>query len=391
MKILLAHNYYQQPGGEDTAFRAERDMLKEYGHTVIEYTDHNDRIKIMSPMAVARDTIWSTYSYNRILQIVKKEKPDIAHFQNTFPLISPSAYYACYRAGLPVVQILQNYRFMCPAATLYRNNQICKICIKKILPWPSLIYSCYHSSLIHTVVLAAMLTIHRWLRTWQKQVNAYIALTQFGRKLFIESGLPEERIFIKPNFIYPEPQARETNGSYVLFVGRLSKEKGISTMLRAWKLLKDIPLKIAGDGPLMNEVKNIVNNNKMKNIEILGFQTKEQIISLIKGSKFLVFPSEWYEGLPLTIIEAFACGVPIIASRLGAMEEIIHNGYTGLHFIPGNYENLAEKIEWSWVHKEKMEEMGENARKEFEEKYTSVQNFKILNKIYENAINMNRR
>ncbi len=338
MKILFVHNYYQQSGGEDTVFRAERDMLREYGHTVIEYTDHNDRIKTMSPLAVARDTIWSGYSYSRILKILKEEKPDIAHFHNTFPLISPSAYYACKKMKVPVVQTLHNYRLLCPGALFYRDGHICEECIgnkvpvyktiedyknftKKsrktlLFPYPAVLHSCYHKSKFHSAMVAMYLFIHRISGTWQNKVDAYIALTEFSKKKFIEGGMPEEKIFVKPNFVHPDPGMREGSGDYALFVGRLSPEKGIMTLLKAWEELKDIPLKIAGDGPLMEDVRNFVRVKGINNIEILGSKSKDEIINLMKGAICVVVPSVCYENFPMAAIEACVCGIFVIASNL---------------------------------------------------------------------------
>jgi len=404
MKILFVHNYYQQPGGEDTVFRAERDMLREYGHTVIEYTDHNDRIKTMSPLAVARDTIWSGYSYSRISKILKEEKPDIAHFHNTFPLISPSAYYACKKMKVPVIQTLHNYRLLCPAAIFYRDGQICEECIgnkvplyktiedyqnftKKdrktmLFPYPAVLHSCYHKSKFRSAMVAMYLFIHRISGTWQNKVDAYIALTEFSKKKFIEGGLPGEKIFVKPNFVHPDPGMREGSGDYALFVGRLSPEKGIMTLLKAWEELKDIPLKIAGDGPLMNEVRGLLRIKQMQHIEILGSKSKSEIIDLMKKSKFLVVPSVCYENFPMTIIEAFTCGVLVMASKLGGMGEIIENGVTGLHFTPNTPNDLIKKASWAWEHKKERKKIGETGKAEFKEEYSFKDSYTYLINIY---------
>jgi glycosyltransferase involved in cell wall biosynthesis len=392
MKILLAHNYYQQPGGEDVVFQNETFLLREKGHEVIHYTKHNDSIKHMNPLEVAFNTIWSFSTKKELLKILKEEKPDVAHFHNIFPLISPSAYYACREAGIPVIQTLHNYRLLCPSATFYRNGKICEECIgnkiplcktlkdyenlkspqykKFIFPLPSIIHSCYHNSRLHNAIVAIMLTIHRKLKTWHNLVDIYIALTEFAKKKFIEGGLPEEKIFVKPNFVYPEPGIRKENGSYALFVGRLSNEKGIWTILKAWEKLRGIPLKIAGDGPMIDDIKRFLKEKNINGIEILGKCDKKTIIKLMECAKFLIFPSEWYEGFPITILETFSRGIPVIASYNGSMSEIIQDGNTGLCFSPGNSDLLAEKVIWAWEHEEEMKSMGEKGRIEFQKKYS---------------------
>ncbi|MEQ8172135.1 MAG: glycosyltransferase, partial [Candidatus Eremiobacterota bacterium] len=399
-------NYYQQPGGEDTVFRAERDMLRQYGHTVIEYTDHNDRIKTMSPLSVARDTIWSGYSYNRIMKILKEEKPDIAHFHNTFPLISTSAYYACKKMKIPVVQTLHNYRLLCPAAIFYREGHICEECIghkvpiyktiedyrnfageggSLLFPYPAVIHSCYHKSRFHSAMVAMYLFLHRMAGTWQNKVDAYIALTEFSKKKFIEGGLPEKKIFVKPNFVHPDPGMREGSGDYALFVGRLSPEKGIMTLLMAWKELRDIPLKITGDGPLMEEVREFVRINEMGHVEILGNKSKSEVIELMKKSKFLVFPSEWYETFGMVAIEASACGVPVIASYIGSLSEIMGNLNIKLYFIPDNPDSI--KLIIKEIHYNNKEIIHKNKffRLEYEGKYKLTENLKQLVYIYKTS------
>jgi len=182
---------------------------------------------------------------------------------------------------------------------------------------------------MQTSVVAIMLTFHRMLKTWQRQVDIYIALTEFAKQKFIEGGIPAKKIFVKPNFVFPDPGMRDGDGDYVVFAGRLSPEKGIITLLRTWQSLKGIPLKIVGYGPLIEEVKVFVQTRKLEDIEILGQCANEEVIALMKGARFLVFPSEWYETFGRVVVEAFACGVPVVASRLGAMEEIVGDKRTG--------------------------------------------------------------
>jgi len=378
----LVHNYYQRPGGEDTEFAAEKDLLRQRGHEVVEFVRHNAEIHQIGRLKAALSTVWSWDSRGALRRILREVRPDIVHFHNTFLLISPAAYYVCQEEGIPVVQTLQNYRLLCPGAQFLRGGQVCEDCVGKAVPWPGVLHGCWRGSRTQTSVVAAMLAFHRWLGTWQKQVDVYVALTEFARRKFIESGLPAEKIVIKPNFIYPDPGPGDSSGNYGLFVGRISREKGIRTLIRAWRKLRGIPLKVIGDGPLMEKVRRAESGDW----EVLGWRSHDEVLALMKGARFLVFPSEWYEGFPLTIAEAFACGLPVIASRLGAMVEIVEDGRTGLHFEPRNPDDLAVKVGWAWTHLNKMKMMGLEARREYEQKYSAEQNYRKLIEIYQTAM-----
>jgi len=385
MRILLIHNYYTQPGGEDVVFEAERALLERYGHEVITFVEDNARLNVINPLKAAVDTIWSKEAQRNIRKLIEQSRPDVVHFHNTFLRISPAAYYVVKEMGLPVVQTLHNYRLICPGALLMRDGHLCEDCLDKVIPWPGIVYSCWRNSRMGTAVVTAMLTVHRLLKTWIKQVDVYIALTEFARRKFIEGGLPAEKISVKPNFIYPDPGKGEHGGNFALFVGRLSAEKGVKTLLSAWRLLKGIPLKVVGDGPLMAEIRECVEREGLA-VEVLGRRSREEVFAFMRSASFLLFPSEWYEGFPMTIAEAFACGLPVVASQLGVMAEIVEDGRTGLLFEPGNPEDLAEKVEWAWTHPKEVKRMGEEARREYEEKYTAERNYRMLMEIYQLAM-----
>lgn len=389
MKFLLVHNHYNQKGGEDAIFKQEAELLREAGHYVIEYRRSNDELKelgLQQKLKVPARLVWASDTVKELRSLIQKEDPDVAHFHNTFMMISPAAYYACHRAGVPVVQTLHNYRLLCPAATFYRDGHVCEDCLGKTPPWPGVLHACYRSSRTQTAAVAAMLTFHRWLRTWNKKVDLYVALTEFAKRKFVEGGLPEERIVVKPNFVHPDPGAQEKNDGYALFVGRLSPEKGLKTLFKAWGSLKGMPLKIAGDGPLMSQIKESAAEQKLNSIEILGNCSHEKVIALMKSARFLVFPSEWYEGFPVSIAEAFACGKPVIASKLGAMAELIEDGKTGLLFEPGNSEDLARKVMHAFENPDLCRRMGLNARAEYEAKYTAKINYMKLMEIYDKVL-----
>ncbi|MBI3609166.1 MAG: glycosyltransferase [Nitrospirae bacterium] len=389
MKILLVHNAYQQRGGEDAVFAAEAQLLAAQGHGIVQYHRHNDELRSGGWFGAALagvNTVWSSGSYRALRDLLANEKPEVAHFHNTFPLISPAAYYACAEAGVPVVQTLHNYRLLCPAATFLRDGRMCESCLGRSVPWPGIVHGCYRDSRAATTAVSGMLTMHRALQTWKKKVDVYIVLSEFAREKFIEGGLPPERIVVIQNFVSPDPGPKTTPGEYALFVGRLSEEKGLGVLLAAWKSMGvDVPLRIAGNGPLRRELEAEAQRGEFGQISFLGQMTHAEILGLMKGARLLVFPSVWYEGFPMTIAEAFACGLPVIASRLGAMAEIVEDGHTGLHFTPGDAADLAAKVDWAWTHPREMQEMGRAARAEYEAKYTAEKNYELLMGAYEFA------
>ncbi|GBD39721.1 Alpha-D-kanosaminyltransferase [bacterium HR37] len=394
MRILLVHNHYTQPGGEDAVFEAEKSLLERMGHEVVEFVEDNRRLNGVNPFKVAVDAVWSREIYRKIRQLIRETRPEVAHFHNTFLRISPAAYYACKEEGVPVVQTLHNYRLICPGALLMRDGRVCEDCVGKAVAWSGVVHGCWRGSGAHTAVVSSMLTFHRLLKTWHEKVDLYIALTEFARQKFIQGGLPGEKIVVKPNFIASDElrvMSDEvkliTQQSYVLFVGRLSPEKGIQTLLRACKILEGIPLKIVGNGPLMAEAWAFIEREGLREVELLGHLPRKDVFSLMKEAGVLVFPSECYENFPMAIAEAFACGLPVLASRLGAMEEIVEDGRTGLLFEPGNAEDLAEKVAWAWEHPKELEEMGREARREYEAKYTAERNYEMLMEIYGKVVN----
>ncbi len=388
MNILLVHNTYQQPGGEDVVFAQEHRMLKNQGHRVHVYQRSNFEVNEFAGLRkikLAQNTVWSFETRREFLGLLHWQKPDVVHVHNTFPMISPSIYSACSEAKVPVVQTLHNYRLLCPAATLFRDGKVCEECITSSL-LRSIEHRCYRKSQGATAATAFMLAFHRRRGTWTRDVSCYIALTNFSKDKFIEGGLPPERIFVKPNFVDPDPGARTGDGDYALFVGRLSPEKRVSTVLKAWKYLRiPVPIRVIGGGPDQLDLERQAARDNLPNVRFLGQVPRGETLAAINKARFLVFSSEWYENFPMTIAEAFACRTPVIASRLGAMAEIVGDGYSGLHFNPGDSEDLARKVEWAWTHPAEMRAMGENARKEYESKYTAANNYPRLMEIYERA------
>ena len=381
LRILAIHNRYLISGGEDKSHVAEINMLKSNGMLVDEYTEDNHRISELNYFSLALKTIWSQETYRKIRQILSRTKYDLVIIQNTFPLISPSIYYAIKKHKIPCIQYLRNYRLMCLNALLFRNNMICEDCMRKFIPWPGILHACYRNQFAASKVVAAMLTIHRLLGTWQTKIDRYIALTEFARMKFIEGGIPKDLVAVKPNFVNPDPEPGEGEGNYFLFVGRLSNEKGVRTLIDTWdNLTPSIELRIIGNGDLKPEVveKTLTNPS----IKFLGEKSSNEVLTQIGNARCVIIPSECYENLPRVMVESFSKGTPVIASNLKSISGIVKDGITGLLFETGNASDLAAKVKWCWQNPDKLSAMRHNARREFEEKYTIERNFRLFMEIY---------
>ncbi|GAB3547037.1 glycosyltransferase [Noviherbaspirillum agri] len=379
MKILIAHNAYQQRGGEDAVVDAEAALLQRYGHDVEMYRLHNDALNDMPKASAAVTAIWSQRSTRDVETLCERFRPDIIHVHNTFPLISPSLYWAAGRHGVPVVQTLHNFRLLCPQAIFLRDGKICEDCVGKV-PWRAVTRKCYRSSAAQSAVIAGMLTTHRALGTYRDRVTRYIALNRFARDKYVAGGLPAERFRIKPNFVASSAQPAWHDRRGGLYVGRLSSEKGLHVLAEAAQQSTQVRVEVIGNGP-MDELAR-----RAFGAGWLGYLSLEEIMERMGRAQFLVLPSICYENSPRTIVEAFACGLPVIASRLGALADIVEDGVTGLLFNPGDSADLAAKMTWATAHPEEMVRMGRAARSRYEAQYTPERNYEILMDIYDDAI-----
>jgi len=386
MRILFFHNRYQQAGGEDNVVHSEMALLRARGHDVELCEENNDGIVTWIAAAqAAAECIYSRSSAQHARSRIQAFRPDVVHVHNFFPRLSPSIHYACHEKNIPVVQTLHNYRLHCPAATLLRDGRPCEDCLGSRVAWPALKHNCYQSSKLATAALVNMLAIHRGLKTWDRVVTRFIALTEFARDKFIQGGLPEDRIVVKPNFVNSDPGIGTGSGGYALFVGRLSQEKGLDVLLEAWKKAPaGARLKIVGDGPMAATVKDAAST--VPGIEWLGSRSKDEVSRLMADAAFLIFPSIWYESLPLVLIEALAVGLPVLASRLGSMCEIIADGKTGKLFTAGSSQHLSSEIEWAFSRPELLQPLRLEARREFERKYTADINYALLRRIYQSVL-----
>ncbi len=385
MRIVMIHNRYQQSGGEDHVFRAETALLRARGHEVEAVEENNDAIvRWTAASKAAFDCVYSFASARSMSKLIDDFRPDVAHIHNFFPRLSPSVHYACRQTGVPVVQTLHNYRLLCPGATLFREGKVCEDCTRAVVPWPAVAHACYRDSRTASAAVANMVSIHRALRTWDRAVARFITPSEFARSKFIENGFPAEKIVAKPNFLSDDPGMSAGSGKYALFVGRLSQEKGLDTLLAAWRQLPStVPLKIAGDGPMMPVVKEAAAS--APGVEWLGLRNHEDVLRLMTDAAFLIVPSNWYENQPIVVIEAFAVGLPVFASRLGGLAELVRDGETGKLFAAGSSEALAATVEWAIAHADELRAMRRNARLEFESRYTADANYSQLMRVYESA------
>jgi len=385
----VVHNSYQRPGGEDAAVSAEYQLLRARGHKVVSYRRSNDELKQMSKaeqLFLVKDIVYCSESKREVHELVAKEQPDVVHVHNTFIMISPSIYDACSELNVPVVQTLHNFRLLCPGWTLARDGQVCEECVDHGL-WRSVIHGCYRDSSLMTSAVALMLQVHRKRGTWRDQVDGYVALSHFARHKFIDGGLPAGKLHVKPNFVFPDPQEREKPGGYALFVGRLSHEKGLPILLQAWaKLHSKVPLLIVGDGPLRQSLESDAVNRNLTDVSFMGWLSPEETRLAIKNACFTILPSMCYEGFPMSIAESFACGTPVLCSALGGMQEIVESGRSGLHFAAGDADQLAGAVEWAWTHHSRLADMGREARRQYENKYTAERNYTRLMEIYQLAM-----
>lgn len=388
MKIVIAHNLYQQPGGEDVVVQQELKMLRDHGHRVLLYQRSNDEAenyKGLSRLTLFANSVWNGRTREQFATLLRRVRPDIVHVHNTFVMISPSIFKACRDAGVPVVQTLHNYRLFCPAHNFLRNGVPCEDCVTRSL-LSSVRHRCYRGSAGATAAVATMLTIHHARGTYTGDVDRHIALTDFARAKFVECGLPPEKVVVKPNFVDHSARHREL-GTCGVFMGRITPEKGLATAIAAWALLPArMELKIIGDGPALDGYKSLVKKHALGNITFLGRLPRKQALEHLSGARFLLFPSEWYESFPMTILEAYAHGLPVLASRMGVMPEIVKEGQTGLLFEPRSADSLARTVQKIWDRPDLLSTFGQNAYAEYENLYTAESNYRQLITIYEDVL-----
>jgi glycosyltransferase involved in cell wall biosynthesis len=380
MRVLLVHNSYQQYGGEDTVVSAEMNMLRANGHEVVLYARHNDDLVSMSAAQKGVSVFWSSRTVSDIENLFRDWMPDVAHVHNTLALVSPSIYWVLKRHSVPIVQTLHNFRLVCPQAMLMRSGRVCTDCVGRF-PIGSIVNKCYRQSSVQSAVLVGSLWGHRAIGTWHNVVDRYIALSSCGRDVFIRGGLPADKISVKPNFVSaPLEYIKGVTRSGGAFVGRLVEEKGVLVLLDAIRSGGVPAPYIIGNGELAGEVRALVGDF------FLGSLPRAKVLEVLSARSYLLVPSVAYEPFGLVAIEAFSLGVPVIASRVGALPSIVVDGVNGLLFNPGDAEDLANKILWAERNPDSMRAMGENARNAYLELYAENKNYELLMQIYGRAI-----
>ena len=380
-KVLIVHNYYQIPGGEDTVVANEKKMLEEHGHEVILYSRHNSELKEMNKLQkffLPIDTIFNLKTYREIKTIVKKEKIDIVHVHNTLNLISPSVYYASRACNVPVVQTIHNFRLLCPGATFYRDGHICEDCVGYSL-YCAVKHKCYRNSRIQTLACVVSTKFHRLTGIYGK-IN-YICLTEFNKEKLLElKQIQKDMVFVKPNFVESDGKIIpvEKRENRFIFVGRLDKLKGVDIMLEAWKQIgKDAPeLMICGTGAMEEWCKDFIQDNKINNVKMLGFVPNQEIRKLVAYSKALILPTQWYEGFPMSIAESFSVGTPVLCSDLGNSGNLVIDGINGFKFKFDSSIGLIESVEQLC----NCFKIYEETLNDYKSKYTEEHNYKILKK-----------
>ncbi len=378
MRILIAHNRYQQSGGEDGVARAEAELLRTHGHQVDRLDLDNDHIRGGWTKAVAAaESMYSFRGRAKMAEAIARARPDVVHVHNFFPSFSPSIFSVCSRAGVPVVHTLHNYRIICAGATLYRDGGTCEDCLSRRSLLPGVEHRCYRGSRLGSLVSGSGMALHSALGTWE-EVSAYIALTAFAAEKLGGWRLPREKIIVKPNFTADHGMG-EGRGEYALFAGRLSPEKGIATLIAAdERELLPMPVVVLGDGPMMAELTHAAVRPGSRLI-VKGKQTHAQILDWMRDARVLVLPSLWYEGFPLVLLEAFSVGLPVLGANHGSIAELIEPGRTGALFTPGSAEDLSEALRGFT---NTPLEMRKAARACYLNRYTPEANYRSLLAVY---------
>ncbi|MDQ4024892.1 MAG: glycosyltransferase [Actinomycetota bacterium] len=352
--MLLVHNRYRQRAGEDRSFQAERDMLAADERVALtehvvdsrEIDDYGPLQKAALPFRMS----WSRRSAAVIDRMLRDSPADVVHFHNTFPLISPAAYGVCRDRGALVVQTVRNFRQFCANGLFYRDGHVCEDCVGRVPQWPGVVHRCYHSSAAQSAAVVAMQTIHSARGTWREDVDAYVVATRFMREKLGSLGLDRDRIVVKPNVVATRGAPGAGPRDHAVYVGRLTYEKGVFTLLRAWRSLPEIPLVVAGGGEELERMRaEAATAGLGDRVTFLGETSHDAALDAIRGARFVVVPSLWYETFGRIPVEAYACGTPVLASRIGALAETVVEGETGLLFAPGDEQDLARAARRLWA------------------------------------------
>lgn len=393
-RILMLHNRYQFPGGEDASMEAEVELLRQAGHDVVLLERHNDVIKSMSrwqKVVLTAATVWNGDTYRQLRAYLRDAPTDVLHVQNFFPLWSPSVHAAAKAEGLSTVQHLRNFRLACLNAYLLRSGQVCEACLGKN-PWRGLVYRCYRSSLPASLTVWSLLTVHRWRQTWLRDVDAFITPSQFAATKLLQTGIPDDRLHVKPDFVV-DPLANQQipplpHVPTFVFIGRLNEQKGVALLLEAWRQLNqpEWRLELIGEGDRRASFQQYVQHYGLTNVRFHGHRSALEIMQHLQAASMVVVPSQSYETFGRVVIEAFACGRAALVASLGALPELVQDGVTGLHSSPNDSHAWTERLRWAGEHASELAAMGVAARQVYLTGYTPVVNYHQLLSIYQQVL-----
>lgn len=391
LRILVVHNFYgsEAPSGENRVVESEIGLLRNRGNDVELFSTDSAGIRqsgLLGKIRGGLSTPWNPFAARRLRGAVRRFRPDVMHVHNTFPLISP-AIFAATRGLVPRVLTLHNYRLVCAAAIPLREGRTCTECLDKRSSVPAIRHGCYRGSRVATLPLAASVALHRSLGTWEREVEAFIALSEFQRDQMVATGLPGRKMFVKPNFFAGDAAAIDwgTKKPMVAYVGRLSTEKGVDVLVRAWKLWGDAApeLRIIGDGPLRSVLEHEAAGMP---IRFLGQLPGQLAQAEIAESRLLIVPSVCFDAFPLVTLEAFALSTPVAVSDLGPLPGIINHGGCGVLFPPADPAALKSVVSSLWIDSVRLEALSSASRREFELRYTPESNYQQLMTIYDRAL-----
>lgn len=384
LRVLVVHNRYQEAGGEDSVFESEVALLRDGGHRVHTLEVSNDAIAgAAAQISAALRVVSNSKGRHLTAAAIARFAPDVVHVHNFFPRLSPAVFDACAAAGVPVVWTLHNFRIACANGVLFRDGHPCEDCVGRA-PWSAVRHRCYRGSAAGSAAVAAMIGYHRARGTWRNKVTRFIALSDFAQDLFVRAGVPAARLSVKPNFLadpLPGLGALPEERVGALFVGRLSPEKGVATLIEAWHALPHVPLTIIGDGPERAKLEAIA----PPHVRFAGFQERSAVLRAMALAKALMVPSEWFEAFGLVVAEAMALSTPVIASRIGALATLVRDGVDGLHFEPRNAADLGQVATRAFADPALLARLGRNARETWRAQMSPARNLEQLVSIYRTA------
>jgi glycosyltransferase involved in cell wall biosynthesis len=377
MRILVLHSRYLSgpASGENRVVDDEVRLLEEAGHDVVLWAPSVDADGIANKMRAGLGVVWSQTAVRHVERLAREHRPDVVHIHNLFPTLSPAVLRAIDGAALVVT--LHNYRFGCLPGTLYRDGHVCTDCVGR-LPWPGVVHRCFKDSRAASSVMAASLSLHRGIDSFGR-VDLFLAVSEFLKERHVEMGIDADRILVKRNFTWPS-LSREGPGEFFLYAGRLAPEKGLDTILEAWTRV-DAPLLIVGEGPEDERLRVAAPTG----VEFRTTVPGAEIAALTRRARAMLVPSRWYETASRTVIEAYAAGVPVLASRVGGIPEVVSDAETGFLLDPDTPTAWASAAT-SLLDDHLSIELGSQAQARWRAEFTPDQALSAIMTTYEKAV-----